>query len=106
MELIKKYLVNHYFVCGVFIDLRKAIDTASHDILAKLEHCGVLGQANNCLDLFYKLETTGTYKWVLLRRKKLCAVFCKDQPGVPYYVLCILTTYKVFFFSKSIINNT
>ena len=45
-ELIKKNLDNDYFVCGVFIDLQKAFDTANHDILfAKHEHFGVHGQA-------------------------------------------------------------
>ena len=53
LKLIKKYLDNDYFVCGVFIDLQKAIDTVNHVILfAKIEHCGVLGQTKNSLGSF------------------------------------------------------
>ena len=29
-DLIKKYLDNDYFVCGVFINLQRAFDTVNH----------------------------------------------------------------------------
>ena len=43
-DLIKEYLDNDYFVCGVFIDLQKAFDTVNHDILlAKLDFYSIRG---------------------------------------------------------------
>ena len=55
VDLIKKYLDNNYFVCGVFIDLQKAFDTVNHDILlSKLAHYGIRGLANDWLSSFLK----------------------------------------------------
>ena len=73
LELIKKYSCSDYFICDVFIDLQKAIDSVNHDIpFAELEHCGVLWQANNCLQIFsYKQITICAYVWVLLWRKSV-----------------------------------
>ena len=42
-ELIYNALDNSKFICGVFIDLRKAFDAVNHKILPKLEYCGVFG---------------------------------------------------------------
>ena len=48
--LIKKYLENNYYICGVFIDLQKAFDTVNHNILLeKLEYDGSRRLANNWL---------------------------------------------------------
>ena len=33
IDLIKKYLDNDFFICGVFIDLQKEFDTVKHEIL-------------------------------------------------------------------------
>ena len=41
-----KYLDNDCYVCGVFINLRKTFDYVNQDI-ARLEHYGVHGQAND-----------------------------------------------------------
>ena len=53
IDLIKKYLDNDYFVCGVFIDLQKAFDTVNHEILlVKLDFYGIRGLANSWLKSF------------------------------------------------------
>jgi hypothetical protein len=47
-EAIRKAIDNKKFACGIFIDLQKAFDTVDHKILlAKLEHYGVRGNAND-----------------------------------------------------------
>ena len=41
-EKIKKSIDSGLYGCGIFIDLRKAFDTANHDILLmKLQHYGI-----------------------------------------------------------------
>ena len=48
LELLKKYLENGDFVCGIFIDLQKAFDTVNHEILlSKLDHYGIRGFTND-----------------------------------------------------------
>ena len=48
IELIKKYLENGNFVCGIFIDLQKAFDTVNHEILlSQLDHYGIRGFTND-----------------------------------------------------------
>ena len=47
-ETIKESIDNNKFGCGVFLDLRKAIDTVNHKILLeKRQHYGVRGLAFN-----------------------------------------------------------
>ena len=53
IEMLKKYLDNDEFVCGVFIALQKAFDTVDHEILLeKLSHYGIRGVANNWFKSF------------------------------------------------------
>ena len=48
LESIQKALDDGQFACGIFIDLEKAFDTVSHDILLeKLNHYGIRGIAND-----------------------------------------------------------
>ena len=55
VDLIKKYLYNDYYVCGVFIDLQKALETVNHDILLeKFDYYGIRGLADNWLRSFLK----------------------------------------------------
>ena len=54
IELIKKYLENGDFVCGIFIDSQKAFDTVNHEILlSKLDHYGIRGFTNDWFCSFY-----------------------------------------------------
>ena len=44
LESIQKALEDGYFACGIFIDLEKAFDSVSHDILLeKLNRYGIRG---------------------------------------------------------------
>ena len=48
LESIQKALDDGQFACGIFIDLEKAFDTVSHDILLeKLNHYDIRGIAND-----------------------------------------------------------
>ena len=47
-EKIKEGIDYGFYGCGIFIDLKKALDTVNHDIfLLKLEHNGMRGTALN-----------------------------------------------------------
>ena len=48
LEIIQKALDDGQIACGIFIDLEKAFDTVSHDILLEiLDHYGVRGISND-----------------------------------------------------------
>ena len=48
LEIIQKALDDGQIACGIFIDLEKAFDTVSHDILLeKLDHYGIRGISND-----------------------------------------------------------
>ena len=54
-ETIRQALDNKKFACGIFVDLQKTFDTVNHDILiAKLEHYGIRGTANNWFASYLK----------------------------------------------------
>ena len=53
IETIKKSLDNDEIVCGVFIDVQKAFDTISYEILLeKLNHYGIRSKENNLFRSF------------------------------------------------------
>ena len=43
LEIIQKKLDDGQIICGIFIDLEKAFDTVSHDILFEEHHYGIRG---------------------------------------------------------------
>ena len=48
VEDIKKYIDYGNYVCGIFVDLKKAFDTVDHEILlGKLPYYGILGISLN-----------------------------------------------------------
>ena len=55
VHLIKKYLDDDYYVCGIFIDLQKAFDIVNHNILLeKLKYYGIRVLANHWISCFVK----------------------------------------------------
>ena len=47
-DKIGEELDNGNFACGIFVDLKKTLDTIDHDILLqKLNHYEIIGVANN-----------------------------------------------------------
>ena len=57
-ETIRQALDNKKIACGIFVDLQKAFDTVNHDILvAKLEHYGIRGPANQWFASYLKNRT-------------------------------------------------
>ena len=52
-NLISESLDNGNFVCGIFVDLQKAINTVDHGILlSKLDHYGIQGIANKWFEIY------------------------------------------------------
>ena len=48
IEIIKKYLDDGEIVCGVFMELQKALETVNHEILfEKLKHHGIRSKQND-----------------------------------------------------------
>ena len=48
LEIIQRALDDEQIACGIFIDLEKAFDTVSHDILIeKLDHYSIRGISND-----------------------------------------------------------
>ena len=48
-ESIRESIDNNEFGCGIFIDLKKAVDTVNHAILlTKLNHYGIRGNVHEC----------------------------------------------------------
>ena len=76
-EDIRKNLDKGHISCGIFVDLQKAFGTVEHDILlAKLEHYGIRGMANNW------------FKSYLFNRKQFVSIngHISNQTSVKYGV--------------------
>ena len=81
IDLIKKYFDSEYFVCGVFVALRKALDTGNHEILfVKLDFYDIRGLDNSCFNHFSKTESNmSIYLDISRVLKQLLVVFHKVQ---------------------------
>ena len=67
IDLVRKYLDNNYFACGVFINLQKAFDTVNREIfLVKLDFYGIRGLANGWLKSFLENKKQCQFTWTLL----------------------------------------
>ena len=74
---IRKNIDKGSIGCGIFVDLQKAFDIVKHDILlAKLEHYGIRGMANNW------------FKSYLFNRKQFVSIngHISNQTSVKYGV--------------------
>lgn len=77
-ETIRQNLDNCKFACGIFIDLQKAFDTVSHEILlSKLEHYGIRGVTNS----WFRSYLSDRVQYVSLTNTKSKKLFIKH--GVP-----------------------
>ena len=77
MKDIRKNIDKGSIGCGIFLDLQKAFDIVKHDILlAKLEHYGICGMANNW------------FKSYLFNRKQFVSIngHISNQTSVKYGV--------------------
>ena len=55
-DKIREQLDSGNFACGMFVDLKKKLDIANHDILIQqLNHCGIRGVASNWFSLSLEL---------------------------------------------------
>ena len=80
IDLVKKYLDNDYFVCGVFINLHKAFDTVKHEILlVQLDFYGISGLANSWLKSF--LESWKQYVNLPRHSSRVKTVTCSVPQG-------------------------
>ena len=87
-ENIRKALDDGNIGCGVFVDLLKAFDTVSHQILsAKLNHYGICGVSNGWFKSY--LSNRHQYVSVNLYESGLAAINC----GVPN-LLCLQNSIK------------
>ncbi|XP_057312179.1 uncharacterized protein LOC130653679 [Hydractinia symbiolongicarpus] len=77
-ETIRQNLDNCKFACGIFIDLQKAFDTVSHEILlSKLEHYGIRGVTNS----WFRSYLSDRVQYISLTNTKSKKLFIKH--GVP-----------------------
>ena len=74
---IQTNMDNNLFSCGVFIDLKKAFDTVTHEILlSKLNHYGVRGIINNWFSsyLIGRSQTTQIGNYISDKEQTQCGV--------------------------------
>ena len=77
VEKIKYCIEGEKYGCGIFIDLKKAFDTANHNILLqKLEHYGVRGTPLKWFSSYlYKRSQFVSYNYTLSETKSItCGV--------------------------------
>ena len=67
IDLVREYLDNNYFACGLFINLQKAFDTVNREILlVKLDFYGIRGLANGWLKSFLENKKQCQFTWTFL----------------------------------------
>jgi len=84
---IQKNMDNKLFSCGIFIDVKNALDTVDYSILLnKLNHSGIRGIVNDWFSsyLFKRTQTTEINSFFLIT-KLSHVVFQKAQCWVLFY---------------------
>jgi len=78
LDDVYENLDNGSNVCGIYLDLQKAFDSVSHDILlAKLYNCGVRGLVYNWFESYLTNRMQYTYV------SNVCSDICHVKFGVP-----------------------
>ena len=85
-ENIQSLLDQGQYVCGIFVDLEKALDTVGHEILfEKLNHYGVHGNVNKLIKSYLANRKHYVSLDLIPKKRLLTAVYLKTPPWDLFY---------------------